>query len=151
MKNHKKVGFARQKGSHNKHMPQYGKELTFSPSTIANAFKKHFANLASDLVKRLPEPTGKFGIPSVRHYKQKILTSLKKQLKFEKVSSVLVLKTKEFKTSRATGVDNLAEKFLKDGLNILCAPIVRICNLSIKFASFPDKCKVAKIKRWSQN
>ena len=64
---------------------------------------------------------------------------------------MLVLKTKEFKTSRATGVDNLAEKFLKDGLNILCAPIVRICNLSIKFASFPDKCKVAKIKRWSQN
>ena len=41
-------------------------ELTFSPRTIANTFKKHFANLASDLVKKLPDPTGKFGIPSVR-------------------------------------------------------------------------------------
>ena len=44
------------------------KELTFSPRTIANTFKKHFANLASDLVKKLPDPTGKFGIPSVRQY-----------------------------------------------------------------------------------
>ena len=29
------------------------KELTFSPRTIANTFKKHFANLANDLVKKL--------------------------------------------------------------------------------------------------
>ena len=42
------------------------KELTFFPRTIANTFKKHFANLASDLVKKLPDPIGKFGIPSVR-------------------------------------------------------------------------------------
>ena len=31
------------------------KELTFSPRTIANTFKKHFPNLASDLVKKLHE------------------------------------------------------------------------------------------------
>ena len=40
------------------------KELTFFPI----CFKKHFANLASNLVKRLPDPTGKFGIPSVHQY-----------------------------------------------------------------------------------
>ena len=53
---------------------------------------------------------------------------------------------KEFKTSKATGIDNLAWRFLKDGSNILCTPIAKIFNLSIKLASFPDKCKVAKIK-----
>ena len=53
---------------------------------------------------------------------------------------------KEFKTSKATGIDNLAVRFLKDGSNILCTPIVKICNISIKLASFPDKCKIAKIK-----
>ena len=37
------------------------KELTFSPRTIGCVFKKHFANLASDLVKKVPDPTGKFG------------------------------------------------------------------------------------------
>ena len=47
-------------------------EFTFFPKTIANTFKKHFANLASDLVKKLPNPTGKFGIPSMRQYYKEI-------------------------------------------------------------------------------
>ena len=72
---------------------------------------------------------------------------MKKKLKFEKVSSVSILKIlKEFKTNKATGIDNLAGRFLKDGSNILYTTIAKICNLSIKLASFPDKCKVAKIK-----
>ena len=37
-------------------------------------------------------------------------------------------------------------RFLKNSSNILCTPTDKICNLSIKLASFPDKCKVAKIK-----
>ena len=36
------------------------KELTFSPSTIANNFKKHFANSEGDLVKKFPGTTEKF-------------------------------------------------------------------------------------------
>ena len=63
---------------------------------------------------------------------------MKKIIKIEKVSSVLILKMlQEFKTSKATGVDSLAGKFLKDGSNTLCTPIAKICNLSIKLASFP--------------
>ena len=53
---------------------------------------------------------------------------------------------KKFKTNKATGEDNLAGSFLKGGSDILCTPIAKIGNLSIKFASLPDKCKVAKIK-----
>ena len=53
------------------------KKLTFCPRTIASIFKKHFANLASDLVKKLPDHTGKFGIPSVGQY-YRDLTSVKK-------------------------------------------------------------------------
>ena len=64
--NYKKIKLTRQKGSNNKHMPRYEKRVDVSPRTIANTFKKHFANLASDLVKKLPDPTGKFGIPSAR-------------------------------------------------------------------------------------
>ena len=120
--------------------------MTFSPRTIANIFKKHFANLASDLVKKLPDHTRKFGIPSVREC-SKGINFREKKLQFEKVSSVSILKIlKEFKTNKATGVDNLAGRFLKDGSNELCIPTANICNVSIKLASFPDKCKVAKIK-----
>ena len=39
---------------------------------------------------------------------------------------------KEFKTNKATGIDNLVGRFLKDGSDILCTPIAKICNLSIK-------------------
>ena len=63
-----------------------------------------------------------------------------KKIKFDKVSSVSVLKTlKEFKTNKATGVYNQVRRFLKDGSNTLYATIARICNLSIKLAFFPDK------------
>ena len=120
--------------------------MTFSPWTIANTFKKYFVNLANDLVKKLPDLTGKFGIPSVRQYYKEI-NFREKKLKFEKVSSVSILKIlKEFKTSKATGVDDRAGRFFNDGSNVLCTPIAKICNLSIKLACFPDKCKVAKIK-----
>ena len=35
------------------------REMIFSPWTIRNTFKKYFTNLTSDLVKKLPDPTGK--------------------------------------------------------------------------------------------
>ena len=70
-----------------------------------------------------------------------------KKLNSEKVSSVLILKIlKEFKTNKTMTIDNLAGRFLKHGSKTLCSPIVKILNLSIKLASFSDKCKVAKIK-----
>ena len=72
-------------------MPQKIRELTFSPRTIANTFKKHFVNLARDLVKKLPNPTGKFGITSVRQY-YKGINFREKKLKFEKVSLVSIVK-----------------------------------------------------------
>ena len=100
-------------------MPRYEKRVDVSPRTIANTFKKHFANLASDLVKKLPDPTGKFGIPLVRQYYKEI-NFREKKLKFEKVSSVSILKIlKEFKANKTTGADNLARSFLKDGPNTL--------------------------------
>ena len=91
MENYKKIEFAWQKGFYKKHMPQKIRELTFSPRTIANTFKKHFVNLASDLVKKLPNPTGKFGITSVRQY-YKGINFREKKLKFEKVSLVSIVK-----------------------------------------------------------
>ena len=74
----KNLGFTRHKGSNNKHMSQYKKRVDISPRTTANTFKTHLANLASDLTKKLPDPTGKFGIPSVMQYYMGINLTLKK-------------------------------------------------------------------------
>ena len=49
-------------------------------------------------------------------------------------------------SSKASGLDNLAGKFLKEGASVLKCPITQICNLSISHSVFPDKCKHAKLK-----
>ena len=60
-------------------------ELIFSPRTIADTFKKHFVNLASDVVKKLSDPIGKIGIPSVRQYYKEIKFREKKKLNLKKL------------------------------------------------------------------
>ena len=46
----------------------------------------------------------------------------------------------------APGSDNLSGKFLKDGATILAKPLSQICNLSIKYSTLPNDCKIAKLK-----
>ena len=47
---------------------------------------------------------------------------------------------------KASGIDDLSGRFLKDGSRVLSKPISELCNLSIKLGSFPDFCKIAKLK-----
>ena len=59
----------------------------------------------------------------------------------------IVLKLlKNIDISKAAGVDNLPERFLKDGAVILVKPVTEICNLSIKLKIFLDSRKLAKLK-----
>ena len=102
------------------------KELSFSPRTMANTFKNILRVLQLILSRSF------LTLQKNLEYLQcasitREWTSVKKKLEFEKV-------------------DNLAGRFLKDGSNIPCTPIAKICNLFIKLASFQDKCKVTKIK-----
>ena len=47
---------------------------------------------------------------------------------------------------KAAGTDDLSGRLLKDGSRVLSKPISELCNLSIKLGSFPDSCKIAKLK-----
>ena len=53
---------------------------------------------------------------------------------------------KSLDTSKGTGIDNLSQKFPKDGSDILARPISQLCDLSIKLNSFPRSCKIARVK-----
>ena len=46
---------------------------------------------------------------------------------------------------KATGWDNKPPKLLKKGANILCKPLCRLINQSIKNSSFPNKLKMGEI------
>ena len=56
--------------------------------------------------------------------------------------------------SKAAGIDDLSDRFLKDGSGVLSKPISELFNLFIKLGSFPDSCKIAKLKplfkKWSK-
>ena len=48
--------------------------------------------------------------------------------------------------NKASGIDNLSGKFLKDRADVLGLPISQLCNLSISLSTFPQHCKIAKLK-----
>ena len=53
---------------------------------------------------------------------------------------------KDIDTSKATGIDRLPGRFLKDGANVLAKSITDIGNLSISLNKLPSAFKLAKVK-----
>ena len=54
--------------------------------------------------------------------------------------------SEEVNPSKSAGIDNLAGKFLKEDAPALASPVTDLCNLSISLSSFPNDCKIAKLK-----
>ena len=102
--------------------------LSFDHKANAEIFKDFYSNLASDLVKKLPNPPNKFGTGTVREYY--------KNLNLEEKSFAL----EDLNPLKSAGLDNIA------GASILASPLTDLCNLSISLSSFPDECKAAKLK-----
>ena len=51
-----------------------------------------------------------------------------------------------FNTSKAAGMDQIPAKCLTGGAGVLALPLRNIINLSIKLSTFPEECKIAKLK-----
>ena len=121
--------------------------LTFDPFTISEVFKKLFSNLANDLVHKLPAVAKKFGNKSVEDYYNDMFNLNLKKLTFQTIQTRYISDLiKNCDINKASRIDDLSGRFLKDGADILTMPITQICNLSIKFSHFPKDCKVAKLK-----
>ena len=143
----KTLGLPSKKGSISKICLKKDEKTSFDDKTNANIFKEFFCNLASDLVAKLPSPSNRFEINSVRDYYQNFLDLIPSKFRFSNVSEDVILKLlKDMNIDKAAGIDNLSAKFLKDGADILAKPISEICNLSIKYSRFPTDCQIAKLK-----
>ena len=113
----------------------------------ANIFKKYFCSLADDLLANLFAPYLKFDLHSVRQYYEKILKYPNSIFKFNFLSLETILKfLQDLNENKAASLHNLSDKFLKDGTTVLVKPISQICNLCIKYSTFPSDCKKAKLK-----
>ena len=120
-------------------------KISFDPKANANIFKNHFSNLAGNLVKQLPKAKNKFGMKSVESYYEKY--KLCKKFSFvpvnqDYIEDILL----DIDTSKATGIDNISGRFLKDGASKLALPIMQLLNLSISLSTVPDKSKISKLK-----
>ena len=49
-------------------------------------------------------------------------------------------------TSKAIVTDQIPAKFLMDGAEVMALPLRNMINLSIKLSTFPEECKIAKLK-----
>ena len=121
------------------------KVVKYDPKSISKVFQTFFTNMAKTLLQKLPPPPNKYGIDSVKKFYKNLNITTKFQLKPATEDIVLKL-LKNIDISKTARVDNLPERFLKDGAVILAKPVTEICNLSIKLKTFPDPCKLAKLK-----
>ena len=97
-------------------------------------------------MKKLPNPPNKYGKDAVKKY-YKNLNLVGKSFSFEPVAHTSVLKLlQQLNPHKSAGIDNLTGKFLKEGAPVLASPITNLINLSITLSSFPDDCKIAKLK-----
>ena len=123
---------------------QNGKSI-FNPQSTAEIFKDYFSNIANNLASILPVPTDKFGDIFVSSYYKEL--NIESFFNFTPTSEQSVHKIlTSLETSKAPGIDDIKSMFLKDGANILAAPIAQLCNLSMATTSFPSECKIAKLK-----
>ena len=95
---------------------------------------------------KLPKPVNNFRKESVNNYYEKY--SLKEKLIFANIESDKVFKFKysNFDEAKCSGIDEISGIFLKDGAKLLITPVTELCNLSISSVTFPDACKIAKLK-----
>ena len=124
---------------------QDGDNISFDNKRNCEIFKDFYSNLASNLLQKLPLPTKKFCIESVKKYYHTLTRG--KSFDFQESNEEYLTKLLEAVDSTKTpGIDNISGVFLKDGAHSIAKPLSQILNLSIKLSTFPSLCKATKIK-----
>ena len=95
----------------------------------------------------LPKSPNRYAIKFVSDYYEKL--SLSENFKLDSIAEGHLFNLlKNIKVTKAVGIDQISGKFLKDGARILTKPVSELCNLSMALESFPNACKIAKVKHY---
>ena len=120
--------------------------ICFEPKGISDIFKDYYSNLAENLVSKLPPAPKIYGTSSTKLYYDQFNINASsfsftecKDSQIKKILQVLDI-------AKAVCIDSLNSRFLTEGTDALCVPLRQICNLSLKLATFPKECKIAKLK-----
>ena len=106
-----------------------------------------FTTIASKLVSKLPLPTNKYCVDKElfeNFYHHKGIQP--GTFKLAEVSQHFIFKElNSLNPQKATGMDNISPKFLKDSASVITPAITHIINLSITSGQVPEDLKVAKV------
>ena len=97
-----------------------------------------------------PAVIKRLNIKSVESFYNDMFDSNPKRVNFETIQTKYISNLlQNCDINKATGIDNLSGRFLKDGADILTMPTIQIFSISIKLSHFPKDCKVARQSKTS--
>ena len=111
--------------------------------SILKTFNNSYSKLTRNLLAKVPKVPNRYIIKCVSDYYKK--NSLSGKLD-STTKCYLFQLLKNIEVTKAAGIDETSEKFLKDRAQVLAKPISELCNLSITLGSFLNVCKIAKVK-----
>ena len=118
---------------------------SFDTKSTLDVFENYYSTLADNLLKKIPTPPKRYTFNSViQYYRHFIQTDAFNLTYTTEIDIEKILRSTNIR--KAAGIDDLSGRFLKDGSRVLSKSISELCNLSIKLGSFPDFCKIAKLK-----
>ena len=109
---------------------------------IANGFNSFFASVASRLMQSLRGG----GSPSRSSRRMHLADRPLPEFKFDVVTEEFTAKAlKNLKASKASGLDNISPRLLKDSTNVIAQPLTRILNASLIQVVVPSDWKCSMV------
>ncbi|XP_071959824.1 uncharacterized protein [Antedon mediterranea] len=119
-------------------------KLCSKPNIIASHFNSFFTNVASDLVRKLPQRSYEFDVNSENFKKYYDGTD---KFSLQPVNNDIVKKEiLGLSINKSTGLDGIPARFLRDASEIIATPITRIINFSFETECFPNEMKLARVR-----
>ena len=113
----------------------------------SNTFKRFYSELTGGLQDKLPNEPNKFTSETTKNYYAKTSCNVSNNFELSNVSEKFIKKILlSLDTNKAAGMDQIPVKFLRYGAEVLAFSLRNIINLSIKLSTFPEECKIAKLK-----
>ena len=141
----KSLGLPKKTATSNSICLEIDGKLSFTAKENVECFKIFYSCLAANLLSKLPDIPVRYGDEHLNNFYDK-LTLERNKFKFSKVSEkdVQTILT-NMDPTKASGIDDIGGRFIKDGAKIIALPIAQLCNISIDKSSFPRLCKIAKL------
>lgn len=121
-----------------------GKKVS-NKDMIANHFNIYFTSVAQELVRNLPPSQGIFGLDHCNTFYSNLGVSpnsfLLKPVSVDKIGSML----KDLNIAKATGLDNISARYLKDAADLIAPYIAHVTNLSLEQGIVPSDMKHSKV------